>query len=216
MERPDVVLFDLDGTLVDSRDAYARSMNHALVAAGLPRRPDAELYLQLGPPIHETLEQMRVPPQLVEPIVTGYRTRFAEHGLAETQVYAGIGELLSYLHGRVRLGVATSKPVTAAVGLLSGLGLAELFETICGPDPETVKESKAVTIGRALAALSASTPVISAVMVGDRLYDVLGAHAHGLPAIGVLWGVGSETELREAGAAEVVRAPGEIPPLLGL
>ncbi len=55
-----------------------------------------------------------------------------------------------------------------------------------------------------------------AVMVGDRLYDVEGAREQGLPTIGVLWGAGSEQELREAGAAALVATPDEIPPLLGL
>ncbi len=216
MESPDTVLFDLDGTLVDSRDAYARSMNHALAAVGLPERPAAELHLQLGPPIHETLERMRVPAALVEPVIAGYRRRYAAVGLEETRVYDGIAALLAHLRGRARLAVATSKPVTAAVGLLAGLGLAELFETICGPDPETANEPKAVTVGRALATLAQNAPVSRAVMVGDRCYDALGAHAHGLPMIGVLWGVGSSDELREAGADALVATPAEIPPLLGL
>jgi len=53
------------------------------------------------------------------------------------------------------------------------------------------------------------------VMVGDRLYDVEGAREHGLPTIGVLWGAGSEQELRDAGAWELVSSPSEIPPLIG-
>jgi phosphoglycolate phosphatase len=53
-------------------------------------------------------------------------------------------------------------------------------------------------------------------MVGDRLHDVIGGRENGLPTIGVLWGVGSESELRAAGASALVSRPGEIPGLLGL
>ena len=108
-----------------------------------------------------------------------------------------------------------------AAMLLERLGLAELFDVISGPLPSAVNEPKAVTVAQALAALDGtvgfrSDGAKSAVMVGDRSYDVIGAREHGLPTIGVLWGAGSEEELREAGAAALVAAPAEIPPLLGL
>lgn len=229
---PAILLFDLDGTLVDSRAAYARSMNHALASVGLEPRPEAELHGYLGPPIHETLlDLMRVPPALVDPIIASYRERYAARSVIESRVFDGVAELLGTLSGRVRLAVATSKPLDAALRLLDGLGIASVFETISGPAAEAVNESKAVTIGRALSSLERTTPTPGTqpatagdgaprsgtpVMIGDRRYDVLGAAAHGLPTIGVLWGAGSEAELRAAGAAALAAAPHEIPALLGL
>ncbi len=217
LAHPDAVLFDLDGTLIDSRAAFVHAMNHALEAVGLSPRTAAELHGYLGPPIHETLtEHMRVPDALVEAIVAGYREHYAAHGAAETTVYPGIAELLKRLHGRVRLAVATSKPEPSATRMLRELGLARFFEAICGPELEAVNESKATTVGRALELLPRRAAVRRAVMVGDRLYDVIGAREHGLPTIGVLWGVGSEAELRAAGAAALVASPGALPALLGL
>jgi phosphoglycolate phosphatase len=113
----------------------------------------------------------------------------------------------------VRLAVATSKIATSAVMLLEHLGLAELFDVISGPLASALAEPKSVTVAQALAALGGPR---QAVMVGDRRYDVEGAGEHGVPTIGVLWGAGSEQELRTAGAWQLVSSPDEIPPLIGL
>jgi phosphoglycolate phosphatase len=214
MERPDALLFDLDGTIVDSRVPYTRSMNFALAAVGQPERRPEDLYQYLGPPIHETLiDHLHVPAELVELCIELYRDRYAEIGARDTEVFDGVPELLRALHGRVPLAVATSKVITLAEPLLDELGLLQLFHTVAAPGPDAVSESKAATIAVALHALGAPRKPI---MVGDRLYDVLGAREHGIPTIGVLWGIGSEQELLEAGATALVRTPAEIPRLVGL
>lgn len=211
---PDAVLFDLDGTLVDSRVAYSRSMNHALGAVGLPTHPPEELHRYLGPPLHQTLlEHLDVPAELVEQIVALYRARYAECGLQESVLFAGVDELLRSLHGRVPLAVATSKVATIVAPLLSHFGLLSLFDFVAAPSPDAVNEPKAETVASALAGLGGPT---RAVMVGDRCYDVEGAREHGIPTVGVLWGVGGEVELRDAGAWALVQRPDQIPTLLRL
>ena len=222
MQRPTAVLFDLDGTIIDSLVPFAASVNHTLRAYGLPPREPEDLVEFLGPPTHEMFSALfGANPELVNAAVTTYREHYARTGAATTRVYDGVPELLRHLHDRTALAVATSKVITSAVMLLEGLGLAQEFDVIMGPDPSAINESKGVTIARALAALGEANGVrvggfASAVMVGDRRFDVIGAREHGLPTIGVLWGAGSEQELREAGAAALVRRPDEIPPLLEL
>jgi phosphoglycolate phosphatase len=81
---------------------------------------------------------------------------------------------------------------------------------------DTDNEPKSITVAHALSALGGAEAVTAPVMIGDRFYDVEGARAQGVPTIGVLWGSGSESELHDAGAAAIVAAPSEIPPLLGL
>ena len=76
-------------------------------------------------------------------------------------------------------------------------------------------EAAQATIAQALEGLGGASNFESAVMVGDRFYDVVGAREHAIPTIGVLWGAGSEQELREAGAEWLVAKPSEIPPILG-
>jgi phosphoglycolate phosphatase len=216
MERPDAVLFDLDGTIIDSRVPFVTSMNFALAANGQREREPDELLPYLGPPTQVALEELvGDDDELIAATLATYREHYARTSADTTLVYQGIPELLEQLHGRVRLAVATSKIATSAVMLLEHLGLAELFDVISGPLESALAEPKSVTVAQALAALGGADR-IKAVMVGDRLYDVEGAGEHGVPTIGVLWGAGSEQELRDAGAWEIVSSPAEIPPLLGL
>lgn len=211
---PDAILFDLDGTIIDSRVPYVTSVNHTLRTHGRPERRPEELVHHLGPPTRVTfMELFGDDDQLINTALATYREHYNRTSPTTTVVYDGIPELLASLHGRVALAVATSKVRTSAVALLEHFGLAELFDVISGPLETALAEPKSVTVAQALAALGGPE---RAVMVGDRLYDVEGAAAHGLPTIGVLWGAGSELELREAGAAALVSAPDEIPPLLGL
>jgi phosphoglycolate phosphatase len=219
VERPDAVLFDLDGTIIDSRVPFVTSMNYALAANGQPEREVEVLLPYLGPPTRIALEELVGDnDELIEATLATYREHYARTSTETTLVFDGIPELLQQLHGQVKLAVATSKIGTSARMLLEHLGLAELFDVISGPHESALAEPKSVTVAQALAALGQldSEPIASAVMIGDRLYDVEGAGEHGVPTIGVLWGAGSEQELREAGAAEIVSRPDEIPPLLGL
>lgn len=213
---PDAVLFDLDGTIIDSRVPFVNSMNYALAAHGQAQREPEQLWHYLGPPTRITFtELIGDDDELIDAALATYREHYARTSPETTLVYPGIPELLRTLRGGVRLAVATSKLGKSAVMLLEHLGLAELFDVISGPPESALAEPKAVTVAQTLAALGRLARVDSPVMIGDRLYDVEGAGEHGVPTIGVLWGAGSEQELREAGAAAIVAAPDEIPPLLG-
>jgi phosphoglycolate phosphatase len=213
MERPDVVLFDLDGVIVDSRLTFARCVNAALLAHGLPTRPERELYRYLGPPLHGTFELLVGPGPMVQSCVDAYRKRYTALAAAETTVFPGMREVLEQASSTLPLVVATSKAAALAEPLLAALGLRELFAAVVGPSLEAKNEGKAVTIGRAMSGLP---PGFRAVMVGDRHYDVLAAGEHGIPTLGVLWGIGTAEELRDAGAQALVRSPGELVPALGL
>jgi phosphoglycolate phosphatase len=211
---PGAILFDLDGTIIDSRVPFVTSVNYTLAAHGLPERQPEDLMIYLGPPTRIMLTDMFGDDEpLKDAALATYREHYARTSTETTLVYPGVRELLESLHGRVPIAVATSKIASSAEMLLEHLRLADLFDVISGPLASALAEPKAVTVASALAALGGPR---RAVMVGDRLYDVEGAGEHGLPTIGVLWGAGSEQELLEAGAAALVSAPDEIPPLLGL
>jgi phosphoglycolate phosphatase len=211
----DAVLFDLDGVLVDSRAAYAASMNATLADHGHPVRDDAELHGYLGPPLHRTFATLvpEATEKELDALVLGYRARYGAVMVAQSTLFPGIAEALATLAAAAPLVVATSKAQALARPLLEGLGVAEHFGAIVGPSLQARDEAKSLTIARALEGLPhARRPV----MVGDRKFDVLGARAHGLPCVGVLWGIGSEQELRDAGAAALVSAPAELPAALGV
>jgi phosphoglycolate phosphatase len=201
----DAILFDLDGVLVDSRAPFTRSLNAALAAHGLAEMEETALYQFIGPPIHATFRQL-TGREDVDGFVDAYRARYRAKMDEETTVMPGIPALLEALRGRP-LVVATSKPRALADPLLQSLGLRDHFLAVEGPSLEAQGESKADTIARALTALP---PNARPVMVGDRLHDVHGAAAHGIPCIGVLWGIGSEAELREAGATQIATTPADL------
>jgi phosphoglycolate phosphatase len=205
------VLFDLDGVLVDSRVPFARSVNSALTSHGLPRRSEHELHQYLGPPLHQTFQALVGEQSLVQPCVDAYRARYRELAASETTVFPGMRKILDRLSGQLPLLVATSKPRALAEPLLDALGLRGFFAAVIGPELDSENEQKAVTVGRAIRELS---PEARPVMVGDRKYDIAAAHEHDIRAIGVLWGIGSEVELRRAGADTIARTPVELGTLL--
>ncbi|MBS1888663.1 MAG: HAD hydrolase-like protein [Actinobacteria bacterium] len=208
--RRDSVLFDLDGVLVDSRAAISGCINHALVEHGHAARPPEDLYAFIGPALADGFAALtgEAPGSaLVAACVASYRDRYAEASLRETTAVPGIEAALAELAPRHTLAVATSKPLAFAAPILETLGLRPFFAAVAGPDLDAHREGKATTIAAALALLDHPD---RAVMVGDRSFDVAGARANSLPAIGVTWGIGGAAELREAGADAIVERPADL------
>jgi phosphoglycolate phosphatase len=206
-----VVLFDLDGVLVDSRAAFVGCVNHALAARGLPERAAHDLHRYIGPPLSGTFAELiaqAADSDAVAACVAAYRERYVDVSARETTVFDGIPEALDQLLAAGhRLAVATSKARVLADPLLEALGLRDRFDAVAGPEMSTLAEPKATTIAAALEALGRPD---SAVMVGDRATDVAGARAHGLPAVGAAWGIGGQEELAAAGADVIVHTPAEL------
>ncbi|WP_309081982.1 HAD hydrolase-like protein [Zhihengliuella sp.] len=203
------VVFDLDGTLVDPAGAITTGLAEALAAHGVPVPTQQVLDAMIGPPLATSVAAVPgVRPEDVQSIIEHYRAGYLAHGMAASRVYPGIVDLLEDLGRRgVARAVATSKPVDMARRLMRIQGIVGLFETIHGADPDEAKPhaGKAAIVGEALTALGLAEIDPEergrrAVMVGDRYFDVEGAHAHALPCIGVEWGYAPEGELAAAGA----------------
>lgn len=208
-DRVAAVIFDLDGVLVDSRAAITGAMNHALAATGFRERAPVDLYRFIGPPLALGFAELTGRPvdsDVVAACLAAYRDRYAVTSLTETLVVDGVPEALAELGRDHRLAVATSKVKALAEPLLAALGLRDRFQVVAGPDLSARAEDKATTIAAALAALGATR----AVMVGDTRYDVIGAQANGLRAIGVTWGIGTRDELAEANADAIVGEPADL------
>lgn len=191
--------------LVDSRRAFARCVNHALASQGLASRPDAELHPFLGPPLHATFARL-AGAALADACVQAYRERYRVEATAETSVVEGVPEALDLLDDE--LVVVTSKPQALAEPLLEALGLRSRFAAVFGPALSERAEPKTATLSRAF---SAHAP---RALVGDRSFDIVAAHAHDIRAVGVLWGIGSENELRTARADSIAATPAALVPLL--
>lgn len=207
------ILFDLDGVLVDSRVAISACIGYALDVQGLPRPRRESLERFIGPQLTLAFAELtghQEDSPLVLACLASYRARYREASLHETSVFPGVPMALGVLAEEHRLAVATSKPSAFAEPLLSALALRESFEHVAAPDLDAHRETKEDTIRGALSVLSASR----AVMVGDRSFDIAGAHACGIPAVGVSWGVGSTEELRDAGAEVIIDQPHELPDVI--
>jgi phosphoglycolate phosphatase len=207
---PTAVLLDLDGVLVDSRTAISRSISHALAENDYPQPSVTALERFIGPQLTLAFAELTgQPPD--SPAVLGclasYRARYRTASLRETTVFEGIPAVLGVLRERHRLAVATSKPLAFAEPLLRTLDLRDVLDHVAAPDLDAHHEDKAATIRSALAAIGTQR----AVMVGDRSFDIVGAHTCGIPAVGVSWGIGTTTELTDAGADLMVDEPDQLP-----
>ena len=194
-----VILFDLDGTLTDSGEGIINCVVFALEHYGLPVPSKAELRSVVGPPLHDTLARYGVPKEKLDEAVTVFRSRYNPIGIYENVPYPGIREALEELKREgYKLCVATSKPEEFALRIMEHFGLAAYFHRICGAQREDrASAQKGSVVADALRRSGTDGP---AVMVGDRRFDVVGAHENGLPAIGVLYGYGGREELENAGA----------------
>lgn len=203
----DAVLFDLDGTIIDSAPIICRAMAATTAEFGHPRSEES-LRRYVGPPLWHTFAEVTgEPPEVIEEIVHAYRARYAEL-MPATPVFQPVADLIRRLHRRgVPLALATSKQRTAAHRLLELHGLAELFVTVQGAGDDAASSTKSAVIAKALTDLrAAGVPARHAVLVGDRSHDVEGAAEHGLPTILVGWGYGSPEERRGVPVADDVPA----------
>ena len=191
----DAVLFDLDGTIMDSAPIICRAQAQTLAAFGHPHS-EQSLRAYVGPPLWQTFGELtREPDAVVDEMVRAYRLRYAEL-MSATPIFEPMAGLLRRLHDAgTPLALATSKHRTAARALLRLHGLERLFTVVQGAGEDAASGTKAAVVGRALVDLRrCGVPARHAVLVGDRSHDVEGAAAHGLPTIMVAWGYGSDAE----------------------
>ena len=206
-----IVVFDLDGTLSDPLDGFARSINHALGLHGLPERAPADLARFIGPPLDEAMIELSDggSQALRTQLIADYRRRYADLGYAENTLYDGIPEALHALRDAgATLGLCTSKRADFAEAILALFGLRPLFAFVSGGDIGVHKWQQ-------LQALREAGRVgDDSVMVGDRAVDISAAHRNGLHACGVRWGFGSLAELQAERPRHLAEMPHDLPGLL--
>lgn len=195
------ILFDLDGTLTDSGEGIINCAIYALEHFGLPIPPREALRVFVGPPLTDTFIKFGVAPEDALEAVEIYRERFIPIGMFENKVYPGIHELLETLRAQGHiLCIATSKPESMAITILKHFGLFDYFHYICGATLDHTRDTKEQVIDYLLTQCKSEYPWV---MVGDTEFDVIGAKAHHIPAIGVAWGYGLVEEMEQAGAAAI-------------
>lgn len=205
MPRYTHVLFDLDGTLTDSRVGITRSVAYALRQFGIHVDNYDTLTPFIGPPLMESFQSIYHFDENQSRLASRhYRHYFLDRGWAENSVYSGIPSLIQDLHRQgVHLYVATSKGEQSARRILTHFHLTPYFDFIAGDTPRHRRPTKADVI-RHLIKRQGVCPTDRAVMVGDRRHDIEGACQAGLPSLGVTYGYGNREELMQAGATDIV------------
>jgi phosphoglycolate phosphatase len=210
-----VVLFDLDGTLTDPKEGITKSIQHALRSMGRTADDLDVLTPYIGPPLRESFQALAgLTVAETETAVSAYRDYYGAQGMYENIPYDGMREVLAGLaaEGR-RLAVATSKATVFAEKVLEHFELRGWFEVVAGAELDGRRSRKSEVITHALAELGCEASR-TAVMIGDRKHDIVGAHEAGVSSIGVLWGYGGIEELILAEPDRLAGAVDELPALV--
>ena len=205
------ILFDLDGTLTDPGIGITNAVMYALKKFHIEVEDRTELYKFIGPPLLDSFEKYYgLSKEESKQALQYYREYFKPYGLYENTVYEGIVELLVALKDRgLKLILATSKPEPFAVEILRHFDLEKYFDFVAGATMDEKRVKKEEVIQYALESCGIDE-LESAIMIGDREHDILGAKQNGLTSIGVLYGYGNYEELQLAGADYIVEKPEEI------
>ena len=191
------IFFDLDGTLTDPAQGITNSFIHALKYFGVEIPSYETLCTFIGPPLVDTFKtQFGFDEEKAQLGVKKYREYFADKGLFENSVYPGIENLLKELISNGKhLIVATSKPEEYSIRILEKFGLSKYFQHICGSNMDETRSKKDEVIKYALdkAGISDNSSVL---MIGDRMHDIIGAHAHNIKVCAVMFGYGNLEEFK--------------------
>jgi phosphoglycolate phosphatase len=211
------VLFDLDGTIVDSAPGITSSLAYTFEAMGLPVPSPAKLLEWVGPPIMDSFRDLAgFDPLTSARALAIYREHYVLTGVFDAQLYPGVPDVLRAIHDAgLPLSLATSKPESTATLILRHYDLAQYFDELTGASEDEVRSAKADVVEEALRRLTVRGADLSnPIMVGDRSHDVHGAAAHDVPTIFVTWGYGAPAE--HAGTVAVVDTAAELLTTLGL
>jgi len=200
------LLFDLDGTLTNPEEGITRCIQFALEAVGpgpLPER--SSLRRCIGPPLQESFAELLETSDSVriDEAITKYRERYTDVGILENELYDDIpGGLAALRQAGHRLWVATSKPRVFAERVVALFDLTSFFEKVYGAELDGTNSAKSDLIATILSKEQLDRSEVC--MIGDRSHDIVGGRANRTYTVGVLWGFGTEAELRQARPDAVV------------
>lgn len=210
MSKIKYILFDFDGTLVDSSEGIFKSLTYAFENMGHGTPSEELLKKFVGPPLHYSFTKFcGFSSEHAFEMTEKYRERYKEIGYLENRVYDGIPEMLERLRNEgYILSTASSKPIKFINNICEQRDIKKYFAYIGGTQFDNIKESKTTVIKDAMKILGADTD--NTLMVGDRLFDIQGAHEAGVPCCAVLFGFGDRAEFEEYNAEYIIEKPCDI------
>lgn len=204
------ILFDLDGTLVNSQEGITKSIQHAMKELNKPVPSCQQLIPCIGPPLIDSfLDILGLEYDLAVQAVDLYRKRYDEAGKYELFAYDGIERMLETLNtSGYKLFVATSKPQPVAREIINHTGLTHYFDQVYGAQLDGRHKDKASLLKHLLE--EEQLEESQTLMIGDRKFDILGASANQMASLGVTYGFGSLDELQEHKATYLAASPSDI------
>lgn len=202
-----LIVFDLDGTLVDSKVDLASSVNHALASFGFPTLAPATVYSFVGNGA-TALIRRSLPPareEVLDAVLAAFLDHYGRHLLDTTLPYPGVREALARWAGSYEMAVLTNKPIAMTRSLLQGLSLDGYFADVRGGDSFGNKKPHPEGLLH-LMGIRGARPA-ETLMVGDSVNDVMAGRAAGALTCGVTYGLGAEGFSREAPDFTVDRFP---------
>lgn len=211
----EAVLFDLDGTLIDSIDLIVQSARHAFTVCGEPAPPDAAWLADLGMPLRAMFGRFGAEGERLERLVAGYREFQHAHHDRLVRPYAEVAETLDRLRDAgLRLAIVTSKIEPLAERGLELLGLGGRFETIVGMNACVNHKPHPEPVEMALERLQIRPE--GAVFVGDSPHDMAAGRAAGVTTAAALWGPFSREQLAPTAPDWWLETISDLLPRLGL
>ncbi len=198
------IVFDLDGTLVDSLDDITHHLNAALAERGLPIRTRAEISHWVGYGSQHLVRQAVAAPEHVDAVLAGYRAHYHAQPVIHTRLYPGIADVLDSLAGKT-LAVLSNKPHAETVAIVAELLGRWTFVAVAGERPGIPRKPDPASVTSLLAPLGIAPT--AAAMIGDTEIDIATARATGMCSIAVTWGFRSESALAAAQPDVLVREP---------
>jgi phosphoglycolate phosphatase len=211
LKKYDYIAFDLDGTLTDPEVGLVKGFMYAFDRVGIKYDDPKALRRYIGPPLHEEWKrEYGFTEEETARAIAIFREYYDEFGWAENRVYEGIVELLEALKAMGKtIVLATSKPENTARRIMALFGLDKYFDFCGGASTSSTRDKKWEVLEYSLLSVGA-TDKSRCILIGDRKYDAEGASIYGIDSIGVLWGHGSEEEIKSSGFTYVAKTPDDV------
>lgn len=208
----DYILFDFDGTLMDTSRGVFASFDKVVEHYKLDI--DRRIYnTMIGPPLLESFSKtLHLPDSEIRNAIAVYREYYVAEGMYQADVYPGVVDLIKKLKADGKMiCTATSKPEIYARAILERKGMLDLFDFAGGADTdEKSRVTKLDVVNYVLKTQNLEDKKDRCILIGDRHYDINGAHAAGIKCAGILWGFGDRKEFEENGADYILETPEEV------
>ncbi len=218
MKKYDIIAFDLDGTISDPARGLVDGFVYAFRKMGIDYGERESLKRFIGPPLIETwMPEFNLTYDEAERAVILFREYYNIYGWWDNIIYPGIPELLAELKARGKTVVlTTSKPEDTALDILELFGIRKYFDFVGGASSHKTRERKSEVIDYVLTEMGVTDADRErCVLIGDRVYDAVGARETGIDSVGVMWGHGTEEELSNSGFTYLAESTDAVLEIIG-